>query len=55
MRSALEAAVLSDDAHTLQRILTAAAPVDDETRARLLEVAERLGRATSRDVLATAR
>jgi hypothetical protein len=54
-RSALEAAVLSDDSHTLQRILSAAGPIDDDTRARLLELAERFGRTSARDVLSTAR
>lgn len=53
--SALEAAVLSDDSYTLPRILSAAAPIDDDTKARLLEIAERFGRTTARDVLSTPR
>lgn len=53
--SALEAAVWSDDSHTLQRILGAAGPIDDDTKARLLELAERFGRTTAREVLSTAR
>jgi type IV secretory pathway TrbD component len=54
-RSALEAAVLSDDAQTLQRILTAAAPIDDDTKARLLDLAGRFGRTAASAVLSTAR
>lgn len=53
--SALEAAVLSDDSYTLQRVLTAAAPIDDDTRTRLREIAEQFGRTTAREMLSTGR